>query len=125
VLTPGRQGGHVLQRGRLHLFPGLLRVPARLPAHHPLETLVERLQVAVGVDAVTAYRPVSIGIPQLSQVVVVVIGSLSLGGGRNQRGGAGEQGVPVGGRHPGQRGGQGVETDHLAVPVQRPTARPG
>ena len=54
MVAPGRHGGHVVEGLAFELFPGGLRVAPRLPGDHPLEALVERLELAGIVGAVAA-----------------------------------------------------------------------
>ena len=54
VVAPGGHGGHVVEGLAFELFPGGLRVAPRLPGDHPLEALVERLELAGIVGAVAA-----------------------------------------------------------------------
>ena len=52
MVPPGGHGGQVAERLALELFAAGGRVAARLPGHHPLESLVERLQLPRFVGAV-------------------------------------------------------------------------
>jgi len=54
MVAPGGHGGHVVEGLAFELFPGGLRVTSRLPGDHPLEALVERLELAGIVGAVAA-----------------------------------------------------------------------
>src|SRR5580704_1579931 len=54
VITPGWHSSHVLEGLAFEFFPGGPRVAPRLPGDHPLEALVERLELAGVVGAVAA-----------------------------------------------------------------------
>src|SRR5579872_2217232 len=54
VVAPGGQRGHVVKGLALNLVARRRRLTPRLPRGHPLEPLLERLQRAVLIRAVTA-----------------------------------------------------------------------
>ena len=85
VVTPGWHRGHICQGLAFDLGARCARVAPGLPGGHSLEPLLKGLELAGLVGAVAADRPVSIGIPQLSQAGVVLM-MYSLGRAGRSRG---------------------------------------